>query len=104
MSCQSCGTIEGFTNSAFSPAAPVKADGTITGFTASLSGSQAAVASYQTATAGYQTATAPASAFQPFMKSDCSYAAQPCMYTAQGEMICPKEGLGNCGSSLKYKN
>lgn len=103
MSCQSCGTIEGFTNSAFSPVAPVKADGTITGFTASLSGSQAATTGYQTATApasAYQTATA---GYQPFMKSDCSYAAQPCMYTAQGEMICPKEGLGNCGSSLKYK-
>lgn len=35
-------------------------------------------------------------AFHNYMKSECTYAAQPCMYTAQGELVCPKEGLGNC--------
>jgi hypothetical protein len=32
-----------------------------------------------------------------YMKSECNYAAQPCMYTAQGTLVCPKEGLGACG-------
>lgn len=32
-----------------------------------------------------------------FMKSDCNSAAQPCMYTAQGALVCPKDGLGACG-------
>jgi hypothetical protein len=80
--------IEGFTNSSLSPASPV------TGYQAASSTND-----FQASTTGFQ----PTIAYQPFMKSDCSYAAQPCMYTAQGEMICPKEGLGNCGSSLKYK-
>ena len=35
--------------------------------------------------------------FHQYMKSECNYAAQPCLYTAQGEFICPKEGLGDCG-------
>lgn len=33
---------------------------------------------------------------QVYMKSECNYAAQPCMYTAQGTLVCPKEGLGAC--------
>lgn len=34
--------------------------------------------------------------FQPYMKSECNFAAQSCIYTAQGEMVCPKDGLGAC--------
>lgn len=36
--------------------------------------------------------------FMPYMKADCSYATQACIYTAQGSVICPKQGLGNCGA------
>lgn len=39
--------------------------------------------------------------YMPYMKSECNYAAQPCIYTAQGELVCPKEGLGNCGGEHK---
>lgn len=72
MSCQSCSMIEGFTNE--TPAY----------LSAQLD---------DDARVGTPT---PPSQYVQYMKSECNYAAQACIYTAQGEVVCPKEGLGNC--------
>lgn len=45
----------------------------------------------------------PPQGYTPYMKSECNYAAQPCIYSAQGDLVCPKEGLGNCGGSATQK-
>lgn len=72
MSCTSCGMIEGFVDSAPDQmnAAPNLPTQELVGMTPSKT--------------------------QMYMKSECNYAAQPCMYTAQGTLVCPKEGLGAC--------
>lgn len=80
MSCLSCGTIEGFTND--SPAY--------------LSPSPVAIEQVGK--------PVPEGRYTPYMKSECSFAAQACMYTAQGEMVCPKGGLGDCGGEQKQKD
>lgn len=80
MSCQSCSMIEGFTNDtpAYLSAAPTQDLGS------ELVGTPK-----------------PPSQYVQYMKSECNFAAQACIYTAQGEVVCPKEGLGNCGEDKK---
>lgn len=45
----------------------------------------------------------PDGTYTPYMKSECSFAAQACIYTAQGEVVCPKGGLGDCEDEKKRK-
>lgn len=78
MSCQSCSMIEGFSDE--TPAA----------FIAPNMPTQELVGMPK-----------PPAGYMPYMKSECNYAAQACIYTAQGEVVCPKEGLGNCGDEKK---
>lgn len=77
MNCQSCNVIEGFISE--TPA-----------FYSRNLPTQDIVGQGQT-----QDSSSP---YLPYMKSGCSDVAQPCIYTTQGVVICPKNGLGNCNT------
>jgi hypothetical protein len=77
--CTHCGMIEGFTDQMPSHVAPDLPSQMMVGM------------------------PQPPADYKPFMKSECNYAAQPCIYTAQGTMLCPKEGLGACSQNEKQQ-
>lgn len=70
--CQMCGMVEGFTNDmpAEFNVAPNLPSQELVGF------------------------APPPAGYQQYLKSESPYGAQQCIYTAQGEIVCPKGGLG----------
>lgn len=93
MSCTSCSMIEGFENNdsfqnQMQPVQTIEESHSdpsffVTGYNRNRDESMGAMNDYR-----------------PIMKSQCSYAAQPCVYTAQGTLMCPGKDNGYCGPEM----